>query len=129
MLTLEDIVVQIINEFVKPKFNTNPEFIAFNYHGDSVAKWYQCSAHILISDFDPDDDGIEPHFFNEEFGEYLKSIGLVEFGSFHYYEFDAYGLQAVFYVNFSTVSEFMNITKLKNKDPEKIYEMSKYVEV
>jgi hypothetical protein len=129
MLTIEDITVQVINEFVKPNFNTNPSVVALNYHAEEENRYYSCSAHLLIEDFDEVTDGIEPHFFDEEFCEYLKKHGISDYGSFHYYEFDQYGLEVLFYIIFETVREFMSLEKLKNKNPEKLYQMSKHLAV
>lgn len=129
MLTIEDIATKVVNEFVNPKLNTNPEYVALNYHAEEENRYYACSVHLLISDFEPENDGIEPHFFNEEFTQYLIDNNISHFGSFHYYEFDQYGLEVIFYIDFSTVREFIHRLKLKNKNPEKLYEMSKILVV
>jgi len=125
MITIEDIAAQVVNEFVKPKFKTNPEFVALNYHAEEENRYYSCSIHLLISDFDADSEGVEPHLLNEELCEYLIDNKISQFGSLHYYEFDQYGLEVLFYIDFSTVREFMNRLKLKNEKPEKLYQMSK----
>lgn len=124
MVTIEDITTKVVNEYIKPKFKTNPEYVGLNYHAEEHERYYCCSIHVLISDFEPDNHGIEPHLFDEDFCEYLKQNGISKYGSFHYYEFDQYGLEVIFYVDFSVVREFMNRLKLKNKNPEKLYHRS-----